>query len=68
MVKGKLTDEQVIEKVKELTGCESVRIDRKGSSVWDVLLSFPDGPDAYHFVYRYVDVDGDDIRMVGFNW
>lgn len=63
-----LTDEEVIAKVKELTGCESVRIERKGLSVWNVLLSFPDGPDAYHFVYRMVDVEGEEIKMVGFNW
>jgi hypothetical protein len=64
------TDEQVIEKVKELTGAESVRIERKNDSValWTVLLSFPDGPDAYTFQTRMADVGGDEVRMSGYNF
>lgn len=67
---GTFSEEQVIERVKELTGAESVRVERKNdaAATWNLLLSFPDGPDAYTFQHRWVDVSGPEIRMVGFNW
>jgi hypothetical protein len=64
------TEEYVIEQVKRITGAESVRVESKNdaAATWSLLLSFPDGPDAYTFQTRWVDVSGEEIRMVGFNW
>lgn len=64
------TDEQIIEQVKKLTGAESVRVEgrNEAAATATLLLSFPDGPDAFTFQNRWVDLSGDEIRMVGFNW
>jgi hypothetical protein len=63
-----LHEEKILDRVKEITGAESARVERKAESFWTVLLSFPDGPDAYTFQTRMVDISSGEPRMIGFNF
>lgn len=61
------TEDQVIAEVKRLTGAESARIERwLSGSMASVLLSFPDGPDAYTFRNVVADASGDTVNVLGF--
>jgi hypothetical protein len=64
-----MLEADVLDQVKARTGAEDAQVTKKVTeSVWSVLLSFPDGPDAYKFETRLVDVEGPEIRLIGFNW
>lgn len=64
-----MTEDEVVEQVKALTGCEDAKVTRKVTDrVWSVLTSYPDGPDAYKFETRLVDVEGPKARMLGMNF
>lgn len=64
-----MNEETVLEAVKALTGAEDARVNRKiTADTWSVELSFPDGPTAYTFQTRLVDVSNDTVRMMGFNF
>jgi len=64
-----VTDNQVLKAVKALTGASDARVNRKVTAdTWSLELAFKDGPTAYTFQTRLVDVSGDVVRMVGFNF
>lgn len=63
-----LTEAQVLARTKEITGAESVRKEKEIlPTVWTILASFPDGPDAYTFRTYMVDLadDHEDVRVMG---
>lgn len=64
-----MAESDVLEQVKTKTGAEDAQVSKKVTDwVWSVLLSFPDGPDAYTFQTRLVDVEGPEIRLIGFDF
>jgi hypothetical protein len=69
MTEQKLTDEQVIDQVKKLTGAADAAIlSHVTDWCYSVRVAFHDGPDAYTFQTRLVDVEAPELRLIGFNW
>jgi hypothetical protein len=65
----KMTEQDVLSQVKQLTGAEDAQVAKKiTESVWSILLAFPDGPGAYTFQNRLVDVTGEAVRLLGMNF
>lgn len=65
----KLTDDQIIEQVKARTGAADAAIlSHVTEWCYTVRVAFHDGPTAYTFGTRLVDVEGPEIRIIGFNW
>ena len=63
------TEDQILERVKDITGAESARIERwLSAGMCSVLLSFPDGPDAFTFRTVVADVTGDTVYVLGFGF
>ena len=59
----------VLDTVKALTGAvDAVLRKVVTADVWSLDLAFTDGPTAYTFQTRLVDVSGDTPRLVGFNF
>lgn len=64
-----MAESDVLEQVKAKTGAEDAQVSKKVTEwVWSVLTSFPDGPDAYKFRDYLVDVEGPEIRILGFGY
>lgn len=62
-----MAEADVLEQVKAQTGAEDAQVTRKVTDwVWSVLVAHPDGPDAYTFRTHLVDVEGPEIRLIGF--
>jgi hypothetical protein len=69
MVEVPMEEADVLEQVKAKTGAVDAKVSGRPTNwVWSVLLAFPDGPDAYTFQTRLVDVEGPEIRFVGFDF
>ena len=67
--KRPMAESDVLDQVKTKTGAEDAKVEQKVTGwVWAVLLSFPDGSDAYKFQTRLVDVEGPEIRFLGFDF
>ena len=67
--KAPMAEADVLEQVKAKTGAEDAKVaGRPTDWVWTVLLAFPNGPDAYTFQTRLVDVEGPEIRLIGFDF
>ena len=68
---AKFTEEQVVEYVKSKTeGADEAQLDKKlTENTWTVLVAIEDGEMmgvmTYKFRYAYVDVTGDEPRILG---
>jgi hypothetical protein len=64
-----MAESDVLAQVKVKTGAEDAQVSRKVTDwVWSVLVAHPDGPDAYKFTTHLVDVEGPEIRILGFGY
>lgn len=64
-----MAESDVLEQVKAKTGAEDAKVTGKTTNwVWTVKTSHPDGPDAYTFRDHLVDVEGPEIRILGFGY
>ena len=64
-----MAEADVLEQVKTKTGAVDAKVAQRPTDwVWAVLLAFPDGPEAYTFQTRLVDVEGPEIRFLGLDF
>lgn len=64
-----MAEADVLAQVKARVEAEDVRVEKHVTDwVWSVKASFPDGPDAYTFRDYLVDVEGPDVRILGFGY
>ena len=62
-----LTDQQVLDQVKTITGAVDARVEKKIlDHCWSVMTAEKDGPDAYRFHTHLVDVAENPVRLLGF--
>lgn len=62
-----LSDQQVLDQVKQITGACDARVEKKILTYcWSVMTAEKDGPDAYRFHVHLVDVADDTVRLLGF--
>jgi hypothetical protein len=58
--------EDFLSQVKQLTGAEDAKVTETiTEGIVMVLLAFPDGPDAYTFRHKLVDLSGDTVSLIG---
>ena len=61
-----MTLEKVLEAVKELTGASDAKLQAKvTATVWSVIVSYPDGPEAFRFDTEVVILNDQGIRLMG---
>jgi hypothetical protein len=64
-----MAESDVLAQVKARVEAEDTQLTKKVTDwVWSVKASFPDGPDAYTFRDYLVDVEGPEVRILGYGY